>query len=40
MFADGLREQAEKLQIPGFYDETKANPYNRLVQKKRDKSVE
>jgi|TARA_B110000285_G_scaffold48702_1_gene55181 hypothetical protein len=23
MFADGLREQAEKLLIPGFYDDTK-----------------
>ena len=25
MFIDGLREQAEKLMIPGFYDDTKNN---------------
>ena len=25
MFADGLREQAEKLMIPGFYDDTKTS---------------
>jgi hypothetical protein len=25
MFADGLKEQAEKLMIPGFYDDTKNN---------------
>lgn len=35
MFIDGLREQAEKLMIPGFYDDTKNN--GRLLQKKRPK---
>jgi serine/threonine protein kinase len=25
IFADGLREQAEKLMIPGFYDDSKNN---------------
>jgi hypothetical protein len=25
MFTDGLKEQAEKLMIPGFYDDVKNN---------------
>lgn len=33
MFADGLREQAEKLQIPGFVDDQSA----RLMQKRKPK---
>ena len=35
MFADGLREQAEKLMIPGFYDDSKNNA--RMQQKRRPK---
>lgn len=34
MFADGLREQAEKLMIPGFFDDTKSN-VGRLNRKSR-----
>ena len=35
MFADGLREQAEKLQIPGYFDDSSS--INRLVRGDRPK---
>ena len=31
IFADGLKEQAEKLMIPGYYDES-SSIYNRLTR--------
>jgi serine/threonine protein kinase len=37
MFADGLREQAEKLQIPGFFDDS-GNAAARLMRGKRSSS--
>ena len=36
MFADGLREQAEKLMIPGYYDDSK-DSNARLMKGKRPK---
>lgn len=38
MFADGLREQAEKLLIPGYFDDSN-NPAARLMRGKRPSNM-
>ena len=38
MFSDGLREQAEKLMIPGFFDDSK-NSNARLMKGRRNKDL-
>jgi len=39
MFADGLKEQAEKLMIPGFFDDSK-NSAARLMRGRRKPAEE